>query len=159
MPQLTIESNGMIEKTAVYLNGEQLSGIKELFLDLDEEGTYNAVIQYEGKDKQIHTKQIFSDFLDEIKITEASFTEEESMQLEKLEVSSDGYIDETILWWNDDELEGVVSMFIHIKAPKNKSKGIKSLFRKDESDGDEAVCKAEITFRNEDDSIETEIVF
>jgi hypothetical protein len=44
MRTISIESNGRIEKTAVYLNGEQITGIKELLLSIDEEGIFNAII-------------------------------------------------------------------------------------------------------------------
>ena len=62
-------------------------------------------------------------------------------------------------WWGmwHEEQEGIVEVFIHVKAPEGKSGGF-SMFSKKKETGEE-VCKAEITFRNDDDSLETEKVF
>lgn len=157
MPTLTIESNGRLEKTAVYYNGQQLGGINELFLNLDEDGTFDAVIQYEGTDKETHTRQIFEGYLANVKVTEPSFTEEEAMELHRITIESDGDIDSTMLFENDEPLEGVISLLIHIKAVKSRN-GIKSLFGGKKLEG-EHEFRAEITFRNEDDTIETENIF
>jgi hypothetical protein len=158
MATLGIESNGLLEKTAVYYNGEQLGGIREIFLNLDEDGIFDAIIQYEGKDKEIHTKQIFNDYPENARITEPSFTEEEAMDMQLLTVESDGDIESTMVFLNDEPLEGIVSLFVHIKGAQNKN-GIKSLFSLKPNIPDHVEFKAEITFRNEDDSIETEDIF
>lgn len=157
MPELVIESNGLIEKTAVYYNGDQLSGIKELFLNMDENGTFDAFIQYEGADKVLYTRNIFSDSLPNVKTSEPTFTEEEAMELQQLSIVSDGEIENTELFWNEEELDGVVSLFVQIAASKQQSKGLSSVFSKKQQA--DVTCKAEITFRNEDESIETEVVF
>ena len=156
MATFSIESNGRLEKTAVYLNGEQLGGVKEVFLNLDENGAFDAIIQYEGTDKNIYSKQIFSDYLEGLRVVEPTFTEEEAEQLHLLTVESSGEIDSTIVYYDDQELEGIVSLFVHIKGT-NQSTGLRSLFRKEIPDHVE--FKAEITFRNEDDSIEVERAF
>lgn len=159
MKQLTIESNGRLGKTAIYINGEQLAGLKELFLNLDEDGAFDSVIQYVGIDGNHYTKNIFSDQLTSLQITDPTMSEEEAMELEEITISSDGYIENTLLAWNEEELEGVVSMLVHIKAPTiDKGSGISSIFKK-EKVIEAGECKAEIVFRNEDDSIETEVVF
>lgn len=157
MATLAIESNGRLEKTAVYYNGEQISGIKEIFLNLDEEGTFDSIIQYEGSNKHIYTKNIFNEYLDNIQIVEPSFTEEEAQSLRLFSVDSDGVIDNTILFLNDAELEGVVNVLVHIKGVETKT-GLRALFNKD-TIPDTVEFKAEITYRNEDDSLETENIF
>ncbi|TAL69150.1 MAG: hypothetical protein EPN82_07545 [Bacteroidetes bacterium] len=157
MATFAIESNGRIEKTVVYFNGQQLGGIKEIFLNLDEEGTFDGILQYEGTDKQIRTKQIFSEYLENLKIVEPSFTEEEATELQQLKIDSEGDIEDTIVTINDEELEGIVSLFVHIKSAENKN-GISSLFSKNKIP-DHVEFKAEITFRNEDDTTETEEIF
>jgi hypothetical protein len=157
MPTLAIESNGRLEKTAVYYNGEQISGIKELFINIDEDGTFDALIQYEGTNKLIYTKNIFLDYLDNIKVIEPVFTKEEAQLLQLLTIESNGDLDDTYLYLNDELLEGVVNLFIHIKGVENKN-GLRKLFNKDNIP-DTIEFKAEITFRNEDDSLETERIF
>jgi hypothetical protein len=157
MPTFSIESNGRIERTAVYYNGEQLGGIKEIFINMDEEGTFDAFIQYEGLDKNIYTKQIFSDYLDNIKTVEPSYTNEEANELQLFTIESDGVIENTVLLLNEEELNGVFSLEIHIKG-NNKKSSLLSMFKQDDL-SEKPVFKAEITFRNEDDSIETEMIF
>lgn len=157
MATFSIESNGRLEKTAIYYNGEQLSGLKELFLNLDEDGTFDAIIQYEGTDKKIHTKDIFFDYFDNVKVTSPVFTTEEAKNLQLFTIESDGIIDNTQIFLNDDLLDGVTNVFIHIKPTENKS-GLRSLFNKN-SIPDLVEFRAEITFRNMDDSLETEEIF
>lgn len=157
MATFGIESNGRLEKTAVYYNGEQVSGLKEVFINLDENGTFDAILQYEGSDKQIRTKSIFNDYLENVKIVEPSFSEEEAQNLQLFVVESDGEIENTLLFMNDEPVDGVVSLFIHIKAAESIT-GIGRLFGKS-SLPDHVEFKAEITYRNEDDSLDTEGVF
>lgn len=158
MAVLSIESNGLLEKTAVYYNGSQVAGIKELLLIMDEEGTFETLIQYEGTDKNVYTKQIFSEHLDNLKTVPPSFTEEEASELQLFTIESNGDIDDSVVFINDEPQEGVVSVFIHIKASKNKS-GFLSFLKRNEQVNSEILFKAEITYRNEDDSIETEEIF
>ncbi|MFP4527522.1 MAG: hypothetical protein ACLFQX_03160 [Candidatus Kapaibacterium sp.] len=158
MATLGIESNGRLEKTAIYYNGEQFGGVKEIFLNLDEDGTFDAIIQYEDVNKEIHTKQIFDDFLAGAKFVAPSFTEDEAADLQLLVVESNGDIEETMVFLNDEPLEGITSLFVHIKGSQNKN-GIKSLFSTRREVPDEVEFRAEITFRNEDESIETEDIF
>lgn len=157
MATLSIESNGRLEKTAVYYNGEQISGIKEIFLNLDEDGTFDALIQYEGSNKHIYTKNVFTDYLDNLRTVEPSFTEEEAKSLRLFTIESDGDIDETYLFINDEEQAGVINLFLHIKGAENKS-GLRAMFNKNNIP-DTVEFKAEITFRNDDESIETENIF
>ena len=101
MAVLSIEGNGLLEKTAVYYNGSQISGIKEIFVNLDEDGTFDALIQYEGTDKELYTKQVFEDYLNNIKIVSPSFTEEESKMMQLFTIDSDGSISGTTLFLNE----------------------------------------------------------
>ncbi len=157
MATLAIESNGLIEKTAVYYNGEQISGVKELFLSLDEDGTFDAFIQYEGSDNNLYTKQIFSDYLENIKIIEPTFTEEEALELHLLTIESNGDIDDTVVFYDEEPLEGIVRLFLHIKGT-SKPSGFTKLF-KSKDVTDKPTFKTEITFRNENDEYETETIF
>jgi len=152
-----IESNGFLEKTACYINGQQVGGLKEVFINIDEAGIFDAIIQYEAKDKQIYTSQIFNDNLQNIKIVEPSFTEEEANQLALFEIESDGTVDNTTVFFNNEELVGVVSLFIHIKAVTG-NKGIQYLFNKPFIN-EQPLFKTEIIFRNEDDTFSTESIF
>lgn len=157
MATFTIESNGRLEKTALYFNGEQIGGVKELFINMDENGTFDAVIQYEGIDRKIYNKSLFVEYLSNIKISEPSFTEAEAAELHRLTVESEGNIESSTVLFDDDELEGIVSVFIHIKATGNKE-GLRTLFAKKEIP-EQPQFKAEITFRNEDGTLETEEVY
>lgn len=158
MATFGIESNGRLEKTAVYFNGEQLGGVKEIFLNLDEDGTFDAIIQYEGTDKQIYSKSIFNDYLENTKIVEPSFTDEDADELNLLEIQSDGDIESSIVYYNEQELEGLVSLFVHIKGTQSTN-SIRNLFSSKKNIPDHVEFKAEFVFRNEDDSIETEAIF
>jgi hypothetical protein len=158
MATFGIESNGRLEKTALYYNGEQIGGVKEIFLNLDEDGTFDSIIQYEGKDKQHYTKNIFRDYLTNIKVSEPSFTEEEAAELQLLEIESDGDIENTMVFLNEENLEGIVNVLIHIKSTQEPN-SLHKFFAGKKYVPDHIEFKAEITFRNEDDSLETEEVF
>jgi len=158
MATFAIESNGRLEKTALYYNGEQVGGIKEIFLNLDEDGTFDSIIQYEGKDKQSYTKNIFRDYLTNIKLTDPSFTEEESAELQLLEIESDGDIENTMVFLNDENLEGIVSILIHIKSTQ-EANNLQKFFAGKKYIPDHIEFKAEIVFRNEDNTLETEDIF
>lgn len=160
MRTLTIESNGRIEKTAIYINGEQIAGIKELFLNLDEDGTFDAVIQYEGNDKIIYNKALFSDYLEHIKTREPSFDDDEARELQQLTVESDGEIENTIVFINEEVVEGLVNILVHIKAGiANEKSGFMGLFKGKQTLAEGTTFKAEATFRNDDDTLETERIF
>lgn len=144
MPEFSIESNGLLENTAVYYNGEQLRGVKEVFLNLDENGAFDAILQYQGTDDKLYTKNVLQDYLENVATTEPTFTEEEAQQMTLLMLASDGTIDTTSVILNNEEQFGVVSLLVHIKAPK---------------EGDRPEFKAEITYREEDGRLTTEGVF
>ena len=160
MATLGIESNGRLEKTAVYYNGEQISGLKELLLNLDEDGTFDAVIQYQGNDNKLYNKSIFNDLLTNIKVVEPSFTEEEAMNLRLLEIDSNGDIENTVVLMNGEELIGLVNLYLHIKSSHSpRGAGLMGFFGKSKDLPEAAEFKAEFTFRNEDDSLSTEGIF
>lgn len=158
MATLGIESNGRIEKTAIYLNGERIRGLKELFLNLDEQGAFDSIIQYEGSDKNLYTKQLFSDILTNIVTAEPAFTDEEAMNLQLLEIESNGDIDSTNILLNEEPLDGIVSLMLHIKAAQAEKSTLKSIFSSNKP-ATGAEFKAQITYRNEDDSLDTEDIF
>lgn len=159
MISISIVSNGRLEKTAVCVNGEQISGIRELFINIDEEGDFNSIIKYLGNNNEVLVKDIFNDDLSLLQISEPSFTEEELMSLQTLKIESDGDLDNTFVYWNEEAQEGIISLFIHIKAPsKEKKSGIGGIFGKTTTLAD-SICNAEITFREMDDSITVEKVF
>lgn len=144
MPEFSIESNGMLENTAVYYNGEQIRGVKEVFLNLDEEGAFDAILQYQGTDDQLYTKNVLVDFLENVATTDPTFTEEEAQQMTQLMLASDGSLETTSVILNNEEQMGVVSLLVHIKAPQ---------------EGERPEFKAEITYREEDGRLTTEGVF
>ncbi len=160
MRTLGIESNGRLENTAVYYNGEQLGGVKEIFLNLDENGAFDAVITYEGTDKKRYTKAIFEDYLENVKVRPPSFTEEEARKLKLLLIDSDGDINNTTLTLNNEPLDGVTELFVHIKSEKDEEQtgGIKRLFSSDKQAGP-TTFRAEITFRYDNGTTETEGIF
>lgn len=158
MATFGIESNGRLEKTAIYFNGETLGGIKEIFLNLDEDGTFDAIIQYEGTDKQLYTKQIFQDYFENVKIVDPPFDEEESEELQLLELESDGEIQNTAVFYNKEELDGLINLFVHIKSAQTKS-GLRTFFSGNKDIPDHVEFRADFTFRNEDGSIDKEGVF
>lgn len=157
MATFIIESNGRIEKTAVYYNGEQIGGLREVLINLDEDGTFDVVISYEGVDGVERSKSIFDGTPEKIKFVEPSFTEDEAAELTKFVIDSDGDIDDTDLFINDEILDGVVSVYVHIKTEKAKKNGIAGIFKKAETTMSD--FRSEITYRNEDDTTETERIF
>lgn len=159
MPEFAIESNGRIEKTAVYYNGEQLAGVREIFLNLDENGAFDAIIQYQGEDGQMYVKQIFSDYLEMVRTREPSFDEEEAQSLHLLMVASDGDINTTGVFIDDVEQTGIVSLFVHMKPANNTSSGIRGFFGGRPDIPEATEFKAQITYRNDDDSLSTEGIF
>ncbi len=160
MATIGIESNGRLERTAIYYNGEQISGLKELLLHLDEDGTFDGIIQYEGHDKIIYNKSIFGDTLSNIKIVEPSFTEEEAMNLRLFEIDSNGDIENTVVSMNSEELQGLVNLYVHIKSSHSSGgSSLKNFFGGQKDLPEEAEFKAEFTFRNDDDTLSTEGIF
>jgi hypothetical protein len=159
MPSFSIESNGRIEATTVYYNGEQLGGVREIFLNLDEDGTLDAILQYVGSDGQTYTKQIFNDHLDRIVVTEPTLTEEEARSRRLLTVDSSGDIEDTVVLLDDEMLDGLVNLMVHIKGKATGEKGIKAFFTTKNEVPEKEEFRAEATFRNEDDSLSTERIF
>jgi hypothetical protein len=162
MPTLSIESNGRIEKTAVYYNGEQIGGIKELLISIDEEGAFDAVLQYESEDKKLYTKQIFSENLIGLKVVPPSFDEEEAMALRLLTIESSGEVENTMIFINDEPVDGIVSLFVNIKGATKEQAGggLLGMFKpKRTLETNNSNFEAVITFRNEDDSIDVEQIF
>ncbi|MGQ9819731.1 MAG: hypothetical protein ACUVQ1_07400 [Candidatus Kapaibacteriales bacterium] len=158
MPTLAIESNGTIEMTAVYYNGNQLAGIRELFLNLDEDGTFDALIVYKDKFGQEYVKHPFNDYLDNIEFKEPTFTEEEAKNLHLLEIESDGNIQNTLVYYDHQPLDGLVNLFLHIKAPIVKKSLISSLLGKGKYT-ENVEFKATFTFRYEGGQIQSEDIF
>lgn len=160
MRTFSIESSGRIERTALYLNGEQLAGVNELFIHVDEDGTFDAVIEYVGSDGQVRAKQLFSDYLEKLKVVPPSFTEEEAQYLQLLTIESTGDVNDTVLYYNDMPLEGVVDILVHIRKGESNSSGLfSSLIKGKKSIPANETFRAEIMFRNEDDSLELETLF
>ncbi len=141
MPELSIESNGLLETTAVYYNGEQLRGVRELLLNMDENGTFDAILQYKGADGEMYTRNVLEEYLDNVATGEPSFTEEEAQSLRLLTIDSDGSLENTIVALDGVAQGGIVSLYVHIKAPP------------------EVEFTAEITYREEDGQLTREKVF
>jgi len=159
MPTFGIESNGRIEKTAIYYNGEQLAGVREVFVNLDENGTFDAIVQYVGRDNVLYTKQIFTDYFENVQTREPSFSEEEADSLRLLTVDSEGTIETAHVAINNEEQSGIVSLFVHIKAPNHTSGGLRSVFGGTKEIPERPEFNIQITYRNDDDSLSTEGIF
>lgn len=158
MREISIESNGSLEKTAVYINGEQVGGIHQMMLHISEDGDFDTIVVYEGSDKQMYTKNIFSDYLDNIKKVPPTFTEEEAEYLRLLTVTSDGSLDTTMVYINEEPQDGIVDLLVQIQRGATAQRGISSMFKKQES-GIQPIFRAEVQYRNEDDSVSTELIF
>ncbi len=157
MRTVAIESNGLIERTAVYINGQCIGGIRELMIHLSEDGDFDSVITYKGTDGQIRTKELLVDYLENLQVLPPPFTEEEAAQLQLLEIETDGDIDSTVVYWNGEPLTGIVDLLIHIREGGTPSRWGKFLGQ--QGTGDQDVFVAEITFREEDGSLTTERIF
>lgn len=158
MRELSIESNGSLEKTAVYINGEQIGGIHQMMVHISENGDFDTIIVYEGTDKQMYTKNIFADYLDNLKKVPPTFTEEEAEFLRLLTVTSDGNIENTMVYINEEEQVGITDLLVQIQRGTPVQKSFTSMFKKQEI-GERPVFRAEVQYRNEDDSLSTEPVF
>ena len=160
MRTLTIESNGRIERTAVYINGEQVSGIHEFFVGIDEEGMFTAIVTYPDKQGNLLTKQIFSDDISQLPRRNPAYTDEDASNLQTLTIESDGTLDNTSVFINDEFAEGIVSLTIHLRIesqPTTRSL-FSSLFQK-KSNISDTIFMNEIVFRNSDGSESTETLF
>jgi hypothetical protein len=72
---------------------------------------------------------------------EPAFTEDEARHMQLLTVESDGDIESTVVARNGEEQFGIVSLYVHLKAPPEDD------------------FKAEITYREDDGRTTTEGVF
>ncbi|MCS6807288.1 MAG: hypothetical protein RML40_00505 [Bacteroidota bacterium] len=160
MREISIESNGSLEKTAVYINGEQVGGIHQIMLHISEDGDFDTIIVYEGTDKQMYTKNIFTDYLDNIKKVPPTFTEEEAQFLRLLTITSDGLLENTMVYINEEPQDGIVDLLVQIqRGSPAQSSGFTSIFKKQQGYGEQAIFRAEIRYRNPDESISTELIF
>lgn len=161
MPSFSIESNGRLETTTIYFNGEQLGGVREVFLNLDEDGTFDAIVQYVGTTGEMFTKQIFNDHLEHLVVTEPGLTDDEARARRLLTVESSGDIEDTIVLLDDEMLEGMINLLVHIKGKANAGgeKGIRALFKTTNEVSESPEFRAEATYRNDDESLSTERIF
>jgi len=160
MATFGIESNGRLENTAVYHNGEQLAGLRQVLLNLAEDGTFDALISYRGSNGQLYTRNPFSDYLDQIRTMPPSFTEEEARSMRLLVIESDGDINHTLVYLNGEPLEGIVQLFVNISVPDSNDPPKKRFFsRQQPTVLDRAEFRAEITFREADGTLSVEPIF
>lgn len=162
MREFSIESNGSLDKTAIYLNGEQLSGVRQLMLHISENGDFDTIIAYEGVDKNVYTKNIFTDYLDNVKKIPPTFTDEDAQYLRLLTVESDGNLENTMVYINEEPQDGIVDLLVQIERGAAPQKtGLGGMFGKkdDLPAGTGASFRAEVQYRNDDDSLSTESIF
>lgn len=160
MREFSIESNGSLEKTALYFNGEQIGGVRQLMLHISENGDFDTIIVYEGTDKNIYTKNIFTDYLDNLKKMPPSFDDEEAQYLRLLSIQSDGNLENTMVYINEEPQEGIVDLLVHIERGAPVQSGGFSLFKKNSGPSTTgSVFRAEIQYRNMDDTLSTESIF
>jgi hypothetical protein len=158
MREVSIESNGSLEKTAVYINGEQIGGIHQMMIHISEDGDFDTILVYEGTDKQMYTKNIFVDYLDNIKKTPPTFTEEDAQYLRLLMIASDGELANTVVYINEEEQMGLTDLIVQIQRGAQAQKSLTSFFKKQEP-GERPTFRAEAQYRNEDDTLSTELIF
>jgi hypothetical protein len=158
MREFSIESNGSLEKTALYINGEQIGGIHQLMLHISEDGDFDTIIAYEGSDKQMYTKNLFADYLDNIKKVPPTFSEEDAQYLRLLTVTSDGNLENTMVYINEEPQEGIVDLLVQIQRGSAPQRSITTMFKK-QVPGETPTFRAEIQYRNQDDSLSTELIF
>ena len=160
MVEFSIESNGLLKKTAIYYNGQTIQGIKEIYMNISEDGDFDAILKYMGDDELEYSKHIFEDSLTSIKLGDPVFTEAEAEDLTLLTIKSDGNLENTEVLIDDEFEDGIVELFLHIKTAQREEQGFfDKLMKKEEKKIDNSEFRAEITYRNDDDSIETERIF
>ena len=157
MPELSIEGNGRLERTAIYYNGQQLDKVREVFIHITEDGDFDALIMYIGVDGKSYTKHVFTDYLENIQTEPPGFSDEEAMSLQMLTVDSDGTPESTLVMRNQEEQFGVVRLYVHIKAPTvEEGRGLRAWFGGQKNIPERAEFSAEITYREENGSLTTE---
>ena len=160
MAEFSIEGNGRIERTALYYNGQQLDGVKEVFINITEDGEFDVLVMYTGTDGLQYTKNVFTDYLDSVRFEAAGFTEVESRSLNLLTIISDGTLDSTVVARNNEEQFGIVKLYVHIKAPSvEEGRGLRSWFGGAKSIPERAEFVADITYREDNGELTTESVF
>jgi len=160
MAEFSIEGNGRLERTAIYFNGQQLDGVREVFVNISEDGEFDVLLMYVGSDGQSYTKNVFTDYLDNIQTEPAGFTEEEAQSLNLLTIASDGTLDSTMVARNHEEQFGIVRLYVHIKAPSMpEGGGLRSWFGGTKGIPERAEFVAEITYREDNGEQTTESVF
>jgi hypothetical protein len=150
MREVSIESNGSLEKTAVYINGEQIGGIHQMMIHISEDGDFETILVYEGTDKQMYTKNIFVDYLDNI--------EEDAQYLRLMLIASDGELANTVVYINEEEQMGLTDLIVQIQRGEQAQKSLTSFFKKQEP-AERPTFRAEAQYRNEDDTLSTELIF
>jgi hypothetical protein len=159
MREFSIESNGTLERTALYFNGEQIGGVRQLMLHISEQGDFDTIVVYEGTDKNIYTKNFFTDYLDNIKKSEPSFSEEDAEHLRLLVVQSDGNLESTMVYIDDVPQDGIVDLLVHIERGDAPQTSGFAMFKKQTAPSTGATFRAEVQYRNQDDTLSTESVF
>jgi len=145
---LEIRSSGRLENTTVHLNGEQIVGVRELFLNLKEDGTFDNWITYESTSNEILSKELFREYLADLNVNAEGFAAAGA----SLVFESDGNIDGTTIWRNEQRLDGLVEIFVYLR-------NVKTGWFKWRRDGQEDEFRAEAQFRNQDGSINGETIF
>lgn len=160
MAEFSIEGNGRIERTALYYNGQQLDGVREVFVNISEDGEFDVLLMYVGSDGQSYTKNVFTDYLDNMRTEPPGFTEDEAQALNLVTIISDGTLDSTVVAINDEEQFGIVRLYVHIKAPSvQQGTGLRSWFGGSKSIPERAEFVAEITYREDNGELTTEGLF
>lgn len=93
-----------------------------------------------------------------LKTTEPTLTDLELESLITLTIESDGNLENTSVFIDDEYQEGVVSLYVHIKGADNKD-GIRKFLSSKYYIPDTPELFTEIIFRNEDGSIDKEKIF
>jgi hypothetical protein len=87
-----------------------------------------------------------------------TFTEEEAQYLRLLTVTSDGELANTLVYINEEEQIGLTDLLVQVQRGGQVQKSLTSFFKKQEP-AERPVFRAEAQYRNEDDTISTELIF
>lgn len=152
MRMLEIRSNGRLETTTLHLNGEQLVGVRELFIDLKEDGTFDAWLTYENADSQTLSKRLFSEYLEKLRVAPAGEVTA-PLAPRSLVIEGDGEIADTTIALDNERLDGLVELFVYLRRAQGGG------FWKWKREGEHDEFMATATFRNEDGTLDHDTLF
>ena len=100
------------------------------------------------------------DYLENVRTEPPGFSEEEARSLSLFAVISDGELAQTTILRNNEEQNGVVSVYVHVKAPSvPQGGGLRAFFGGQKEIPEHTEFKAEIVYREDNGDLTTEGIF